>query len=79
MRPPWHFADIHGYGSATLTFGYLCIDTPDRLPPFALWPAFPTSDYYGGSDALANSRRTARLGKLAGASHVHDHGLCGVV
>jgi hypothetical protein len=23
----------------------------DRLPPFALWPAFPASDYYGGSDA----------------------------
>jgi len=23
----------------------------DELPPFALWPAFPTSDYYGGSDA----------------------------
>src|SRR5437588_1741728 len=20
-----------------------------HLPPFAMWPAFPTSDYYGGS------------------------------
>src|SRR5262249_42291528 len=23
----------------------------DLLPPFALWSAFPASDYYGGSDA----------------------------
>ena len=30
--------------------GYLCIGLPDRLPPFAMWPALPTSDYYGGSD-----------------------------
>ena len=22
---------------------------PTHLPPFAMWPAFPTSDYYGGS------------------------------
>ncbi len=22
---------------------------PLKLPPFAMWPAFPTSDYYGGS------------------------------
>ena len=25
---------------------------PVRLPPFATWPAFPVSDYYGGSVAL---------------------------
>src|SRR5262249_40626805 len=23
----------------------------EKLPPFALWSVFPTSDYYGGSDA----------------------------
>jgi hypothetical protein len=23
----------------------------NRLPPFALWPAFPTADYYDGSDS----------------------------
>src|SRR5215210_7190515 len=30
------------------------------LPPFALWPAFPASDYYGGSVAvgLAPRRRS---------------------
>jgi hypothetical protein len=31
--------------------GYLCSGTPDRLRPFARWPAFPASDYYGRSDA----------------------------
>jgi hypothetical protein len=25
------------------------------LPPFALWPAFPASDYYGGSDSSHRS------------------------
>ncbi|KGD54724.1 hypothetical protein DP49_5117 [Burkholderia pseudomallei] len=25
---------------------------PLQLPPFAMWPAFPTSDYYGGSASL---------------------------
>src|SRR5262245_32411062 len=24
-----------------------------RLPTFAVWPAFPTADYYGGSVALS--------------------------
>jgi hypothetical protein len=46
-----HFADIHGYDSAFLV-GYLCSDISDKLPPFALWPVFPSSDYYGGSDAI---------------------------
>jgi hypothetical protein len=47
-----HFIDFHGYIPATLAFDYLCSDVPNKLPPFALWPAFPTSDYYGGSDAV---------------------------
>src|SRR3954449_4464283 len=33
-----------------------------HLPPFAMWPAFPTSDYYGGSVALGLSpRRQSRV------------------
>ncbi len=24
----------------------------DHLPPFAMWPAFPAADYYGGSVTL---------------------------
>src|SRR6516165_12659789 len=28
------------------------LTAPVRLPPFALWSAFPASDYYGGSVAL---------------------------
>src|SRR4051794_197938 len=27
-------------------------DTRTNLPPFAVWPAFPTADYYGGSVAM---------------------------
>jgi len=27
-------------------------DTQTNLPPFAVWPAFPTADYYGGSVAM---------------------------
>src|SRR5262249_28280960 len=35
-----------------------------HLPPFAVWPAFPTSDYYEGSVAigLAPCRRSHVLG-----------------
>src|SRR5262245_61452145 len=28
---------------------------PSHLPPFAMWPAFPASDYYGGSVAMGVS------------------------
>jgi hypothetical protein len=28
------------------------LTAPVHLPPFALWPALPASDYYGGSVAL---------------------------
>lgn len=35
---------------------------PNKLPPFAMWPAFPASDYYGGSDSTQRLRLTASLG-----------------
>jgi hypothetical protein len=49
-EPSLHFADVHGLHIHHI-FGYLCSETPNRLPSFALWLAFPTSDYYDGSDA----------------------------
>ncbi len=47
------------------------------LAPFALYAAFPRSDYYGASDAHALHWGTAPL--PAWASHVHDDGLCKIV
>ncbi|MGH2733769.1 MAG: hypothetical protein ACRDJG_12695, partial [Actinomycetota bacterium] len=51
---------------------------PSLLPPFALRPALPASDYYGGSAPPRGHRRTMRLpfagraGRAAGdGSRVH--------
>ena len=74
-----HFADIHGYHSATLALGYLCLGPSDELPPFPLWPAFPTSEYYGGSDAQHDPWQTACLDIPCRASHVHADGLYAVI
>ncbi len=48
------------------------------LPSFAMWPAFPASDYYGGSATIRRHQRTTRLpaarrreGRQRIASHVH--------
>ena len=30
---------------------YLCFRRTNKLSPFAMWPAFPTSDYYDDTDA----------------------------
>lgn len=33
-----------------LAFRYLCfLEADHELPPFAMWTAFPSSDYYEGS------------------------------
>lgn len=61
-----------------LAVGYICLGTPERLRPFAMWTAFPSSDYYGRSDAFNRHRLTARLGIRLEASHVHQDGLCEV-
>jgi hypothetical protein len=54
----------------------------DSLPPFAMWPAFPASDYYGGSAPPWQHQTTAVLpvtdlagrwgGRRQGGSHVHS-------
>lgn len=31
---------------------FLFYELVDILPPFAMWTAFPSSDYYGGSVAM---------------------------
>src|SRR5215831_14253948 len=40
----------------------------DHLPPFAMWPVFPTSDYYGGSVTLGLAPR--RRSRVSLASYV---------
>jgi len=39
---------------------YSLLDSRILLPPFAMWPAFPTSDYYGGSAPPPTDRPTVR-------------------
>jgi hypothetical protein len=64
----------------------LTVSTPHPWPvghfegtdrSFALYVAFPRSDYDGASDAPRVHRGTAPL--RIGASHVHDDGLCKIV
>jgi hypothetical protein len=49
---------------------------PVHLPPFAMWPVFPASDYYGGSVALglAPDRRS----RISRANDVQDGCRCPV-
>src|SRR5262249_13243530 len=49
------------------------------LASFALWPAFPTSDYYDASDALDGHWQTACLIIPSRASHVQASGFFGWV
>jgi hypothetical protein len=49
------------------------------LPPFALWTALPSSDYYGRLRRHPGfTARSAGL-RCRMASHVHGDGLCGVI
>src|SRR5262249_49656329 len=59
------------------TEGYLNSRDVKPLPPLALWPALPTSDYYGGTATAQVSPAASRL-RFRAASHVHDRGLCTV-
>ena len=72
-----HLRSLHFRSHGTFTALLLLIDIVivNPLPPFAMWLAFPTSDYYDGSDASISHRWTARLGILIEASHVHIDGL----
>jgi hypothetical protein len=58
------------------------------LPPFAMWTAFPSSDYYGGSAPCPIPQVTAplpaavlaarRVGQMRQGSHVHCVSISGV-
>ena len=67
---PLPFADVHENFIPRWHPATSAREVSGRLPPFALWPAFPTSDYYGGSDAPQVSPAGYRL-RCRGASHVH--------
>src|SRR5262249_40054634 len=71
---PRHFSRVVGEP----TRGYLSRGDVRPLPPLALWPAFPTSDYYGGSEPSQVSPVDYPL-RFREASHVHQGRLCGVV
>ncbi len=43
---------------------------PGHLPPFALWTAFPSSDYYG--DSVAVGRASFRQSRIPHAIDVQD-------
>ena len=47
---------------------------PVYLPPFAMWPAFPTSDYYGGSVAIGLS--PLRQSRISCMLDVQDGSRC---
>src|SRR3954469_16556746 len=60
----------------------------NSLPPFAMWPAFPASDYYGGSATSRPAEPTTNrpaadlegrpTGPARDASHVHHTPVDGV-
>ena len=53
---------MHALGSAVFTVDSCHpSDLAAWLPPFAMWPAFPTSDYYGGSVPAPGQRPTTGL------------------
>jgi hypothetical protein len=55
------FGPLAAFGILGATLGAAAASAIVRhLPPFAMWPAFPTSDYYEGSVAmgLAPCRRS---------------------
>ena len=47
----------HGFGVSHLA--YLAVQVSGHLPPFPMWTAFPSSEYYGGSVALRLAARRA--------------------
>ena len=49
------------------------------LAPFAMYVAFPRSDYYGASDSHTGHQWSAHLNIPAWASHVHDDELDEIV
>jgi hypothetical protein len=76
-----HLRSLHFRSHGPFTALLLLIDfaTVNPLPSFALWLAFPTSDYYDGSDASISHRWAAHLNILVEVSHVHIDGLNRIV
>ncbi len=70
-----------GFGVSHLA--YLSVRVSGHLPPFPMWTAFPSSEYYGGSVALRLAARRAipysrdagRLERDVGASSVSLNGV----
>jgi hypothetical protein len=76
------FCSLHFRSHGTFTALLLLVDYSaifNPLPSFAMWLAFPTSDYYDGSDSLSSHRLTAHLSILVRVSHVHVDGLSEIV
>src|SRR3954465_213793 len=55
--PPRADDPQHGFGASHLA--YLPARVSGHLPPFPVWTAFPSSEYYGGSVALRLAARRA--------------------
>src|SRR2546426_325285 len=68
---PLCFADIHKLRPESA----IPFRAPNKLASFAMYVAFPRSDYYDASDALSRHRQTACLNIQLRASHVHRDGL----
>jgi hypothetical protein len=70
-----------GFGASHLA--YLPVRVSGHLPPFPMWTAFPSSEYYGGSVALRlaarraipHSRGAGRIERDVGASFAPLNGM----
>src|SRR4051794_41842038 len=70
-----------GFGASHLA--YLPVRVSGHLPPFPMWTAFPSSEYYGGSvaprlaarRAIPHSRGAGRIERDVGASFAPFKGM----
>src|SRR3954467_15612464 len=76
-------ADDPQYGFGVSHLAYLPARVSGHLPPFPVWTAFPSSEYYGGSVALRpaarraipHSRGAGRIERDGGASFAPLNGM----
>ena len=77
--PPHQFALATMRPYSPTTSRYFSPNTANLLLPFAMWSAFPTSDYYESSAPIWDHRRTARLpcfgcnSRSVGPSQIGSH------